>query len=444
MKRKLINRILIVAGLLAGGLVAYSQETDGTFSAFSPYSIYGVGDIAKGTTSFNSSMAGVGIATRNSRFVNTMNPAAVTARDSLSFMADASLAQKNNFFSQGGVNSVNNTVNFNNFAVSFPIYRRYLDFYAGITPYSSVGYNVSHPITDPSFVGMAGNVTYTSKGNGSVNSIYFGAGSQLTRRLSVGVEGIYYFGKLTKATTMEFSNSSFRAIHSGHELVLRGLTAKFGAQLEVPMGESSTMTVGATYKLGTNMRGYNKDYIIASISSAYDTVKFNQDTLHRMKDKVKFADELGVGINFRGGDKWTVEANYIRSNTKPCGYSSTTGFKNESESIRFTSGTSQSVRIGASYVPNRNDIRYYMRRVIYRGGVYWDQAYYKVNGNNVNTYGITLGASFPVSRTRNYLNVAVDLGQRGTKDDNLIRERFINFTVGINIFDIWFIKPKYD
>ena len=55
-----------------------------------------------------------------------------------------------------------------------------------------------------------------------------------------------------------------------------------------------------------------------------------------------------------------------------------------------------------------------------------------------------LGASFPVSRTRNYLNVAVDLGQRGTKDDNLIRERFINFTVGINIFDIWFIKPKYD
>ena len=244
MKRKLINRILIVAGLLAGGLVAYSQETEGTFSAFSPYSIYGVGDIAKGTTSFNSSMAGVGIATRNSRFVNTMNPAAVTARDSLSFMADASLAQKNNFFSQGGVNSVNNTVNFNNFAVSFPIYRRYLDFYAGITPYSSVGYNVSHPITDPSFVGMAGNVTYTSKGNGSVNSIYFGAGSQLTRRLSVGVEGIYYFGKLTKATTMEFSNSSFRAIHSGHELVLRGLTAKFGAQLEVPMGESSTMTVG--------------------------------------------------------------------------------------------------------------------------------------------------------------------------------------------------------
>ena len=173
-------------------------------------------------------------------------------------------------------------------------------------------------------------------------------------------------------------------------------------------------------------------------------MKFNQDTLHRMKDKVKFADELGVGINFRGGDKWTVEANYIRSNTKPCGYSSTTGFKNESESIRFTSGTSQSVRIGASYVPNRNDIRYYMRRVIYRGGVYWDQAYYKVNGNNVNTYGITLGASFPVSRTRNYLNVAVDLGQRGTKDDNLIRERFINFTVGINIFDIWFIKPKYD
>ena len=152
----------------------------------------------------------------------------------------------------------------------------------------------------------------------------------------------------------------------------------------------------------------------------------------------------------RGSDKWSVEVDYIRSNAGPCGYSSVVGFKNESETVKFSSGVSQSVRVGASYVPNRNDIRYYMRRVAYRAGAYWDQAYYKVNGNNVNSYGITLGASFPTTSvnnprgSRNHINVAVDLGQRGTKDNNLIRERFINFTVGVNIFDIWFIKPKYD
>ncbi len=444
MKKTLLNKILLAVCFFAGGFSSFAQEISGTYSAFSPYSIYGIGDIAKGTTSHNSSMGGVGIATRDSRFVNPMNPAAVTARDSLSFMVDVSLAQRNVFFSQGGVNSVNNTFNFNNFVFSFPIYGKYLDFYAGITPHSSIGYKVSHPITDPALIGLTGNVTYTSEGNGSVNKIYFGAGSQLFRRLSVGVEGIYYFGKLTKTTTMDFANTSFRTIMSGHELSLRGMTVKAGAQLDVPMGENSTMTLGATYRLGTNMRGYNKDYLIASISSAYDTVRFNQDTLHRMKDRVKFADELGVGIAFRGGDKWTFEANYIRSNATGCGYSAVSGFKNESENVRFSSGVSQSVRIGASYVPNRNDIRYYMRRVAYRAGAYWDQAYYKVNGYDVNTYGLTFGASFPVNRQRNYLNVGVDLGQRGTKDNDLIRERFINFTVGINIFDIWFVKPKYD
>ncbi|MBQ6087360.1 MAG: hypothetical protein IJK96_04805 [Bacteroidales bacterium] len=450
MKRKLIGRIVLLAGLLAGGAVLHAQEVDGTYSAFSPYSIYGVGDISKGTTSFNASMAGVGVATRDNRFVNVVNPAAVTARDSLSVMADVSLAEKNNYFSQGGINSSNNIFNFNNFVISFPVYRRYLDVYLGIKPYSSVGYNVSHPITDPAFIGTTGNVTYTSRGNGSVNSLYLGAGSQLTRHLSVGVEGIYYFGKLNKATAMSFSNTSFRTINSGHELSLRGVTLKVGAQMDIPMGEMSTMTVGATYKLGTKISGYNKDYLIATISSASDTVRYNRDNLRDYKDRVKFADELGVGVSMRGSDKWSVEVDYIRSNAGPCGYSSVVGFKNESETVKFSSGVSQSVRVGASYVPNRNDIRYYMRRVAYRAGAYWDQAYYKVNGNNVNSYGITLGASFPTTSvnnprgSRNHINVAVDLGQRGTKDNNLIRERFINFTVGVNIFDIWFIKPKYD
>jgi hypothetical protein len=40
--------------------------------------------------------------------------------------------------------------------------------------------------------------------------------------------------------------------------------------------------------------------------------------------------------------------------------------------------------------------------------------------------------------------LGVDIGQRASKRDNLVRERYVNFTISMNIFDLWFIKPRYD
>ena len=74
---------------------------NGTYNGYSPYSVYGIGDLHGSGTSFNASMGGVGIATRNRRFVNTMNPASATARDSLSFMADFGLSGKTSLFTEG-------------------------------------------------------------------------------------------------------------------------------------------------------------------------------------------------------------------------------------------------------------------------------------------------------------------------------------------------------
>ena len=88
-----IERIFLIAVFLIIGLSASAQE--GAYGAYSPYSIYGIGDISKEGNAFTKSMGGVGIATRNRRFINYTNPAAVTARDSLAFMADFGLEQKN-------------------------------------------------------------------------------------------------------------------------------------------------------------------------------------------------------------------------------------------------------------------------------------------------------------------------------------------------------------
>ena len=416
------------------------KAQEGAHSAYSPYSIYGIGDISKEGTAFNKGMGGTGIATRNKRFINYLNPAAVTARDSLSFMADFGLSQKNTIYRQGDIKSGNNTFNIYDFIMSFPIYRSSA-FMVGITPFSDVGYDFSSIETDPDIIGNTGNITYDSYGTGSVYQIFFGAGATFWKRLSIGAEAIYYFGNLDKVTNMDYSNSSYRSLNSGNDLALRAATGKFGIQYEQKIAGDVSMVIGATYRMGTDLKGYATEYRYANLSSVTDTLRHNVDTL--AKAGLRVADEIGVGISFKGGDKWSAEFNYLRSDWTKSGFDTAKGFR-VSGASNFSSTVSQSLRAGFEFVPNRNDIRYFFKRCAYRGGVYYDQAYYKLDGNNINSMGITLGMTLPVFRLYNGLTVGVDLGQRAGTRNNMIRERYAMFVVGFNIHDIWFQKPQYN
>ena len=418
-------------------ICAVAQE--GAHSAYSPYSIYGIGDISKEGTAFNKGMGGTGIATRNKRFINYLNPAAVTARDSLAFMADFGLSQKNTVYKQGDIKSGNNTFNIYDFVMSFPIYRSSA-FMVGITPFSDVGYDFSSIETDPEIIGNTGNVSYDSYGTGSIYQIFFGAGVTFWKKLSLGAEAIYYFGNLDKVTNMTYSNSSYRSINSGHDFALNAASGKFGLQFEQKIAGNVSMTVGATYRLGADLKGYTTEYRYANLSSVSDTLRHNIDTL--AGSGLRITDELGVGIALKGGDKWVAEFDYLRSDWSKSGFDKANGFGISGDS-KFSSTVSQSFRAGFEFVPNRNDIRYFFKRCAYRGGVYYDQAYYKLDGNNVNSMGVTLGITLPVFRWYNGLTLGVDMGQRASTRNNMIRERYAMFVVGFNIHDIWFQKMQY-
>ena len=433
-----IERAILISVFLIISVCVSAQE--GTYGAYSPYSIYGIGDLSKQGTAFNKSMGGTGIATRNRRFINYLNPAAVTARDSLAFMADFGLSGNNNVFAQGDRKSANNTFNIYDFVMTFPIWRSSA-FIVGLTPFSDIGYDFSSVEDNDQIIGQTGNITYDSFGKGSVYQLFLGAGVTFWKKFSVGAEMIYYFGNLDKVTNMNYSNASFRSVNAGNEIMARGLTGKFGLQYEQKLGGDVSMVVGATYRMGTNMKGYSTEYRYAKQSSLIDTLRYNVDTLGM--SGVRFGDELGLGISVKGGDKWSAEFNYIRSDWRNSGFDNITGFAVSGVS-KFSSTVSNSFRAGFEFVPNRNDIRYYFRTCTYRAGVYYDKAYYKLDGNNVNSMGITLGMTLPVFKGHNGISIGVDMGQRGSLKDKMIRERYATFVIGFNIHDIWFRKVQYD
>lgn len=408
--------------------------------------MFGIGDISRQGSAYNKSMGGVGIATRDKRALNYLNPAAVTARDKKTFMADFSLAQGNRYYKQGDMSSSNNTFNIYDVAFSFPVYKS-LAMYAGFSPFSDLGYKISSKETG-NIISQTGVITNTVQGYGGLSEVFLGAGLTPFKGFSIGAEGQYYFGKLNKNSTFDLASTGFRDIYSGYEMHLKSYSGKFGVQYETPAMGNVTAVIGATYRLKSNFSGHVDRYEIQTISSINDSTPSPRtftDTLGK-RNRVGLAQEIGAGFSLRG-NKWTAEVNYLRSDWSSCGLDNVPGFACVGSAV-FSATTSQSVRAGFSYVPNRNDIRYYRRRVTYRAGAYWDQAYYKVDGSNINAFGLTFGATLPVFSNRtgvtNGLTVGIDIGQRGSTAGNLVRERFINFNIGLNLLDIWFLKPRYD
>ena len=445
---RLSGRIIKLLALAFCLLVPLSALADGgATSSYSPYSIFGIGDLILPGTAYNHSMGGVGIASRNNKHLNPLNPASVTARDTLAFMADFSVRGENKYFRQGDVFSAHNTVNINDCIVSFPIWRSSA-MMAGIRPLSSTGFGYRTEYTDPSIIGKTGKITYEAEGSGGLYQVFLGAGVTFWKRLSLGAEATYTFGNIQKEYSQTFSEASYSGANTYYELSLRALTGKFGLQYEQPLGKRAKLCIGATYSLGNEIGGYMEKYKLSTSSASSDTLFMHIDTLSRLPVKPRLTSELGVGISLRVDDKWMLEFDYTRSDWRDCNFTEVEGFyanrvEQPGKSI-FSPAVSESYRLGFEIVPNRNDIRYYMRTCAYRAGVYYRRDYFKLDGYNIDSFGLTLGMTLPVFRWHNGVTVALEMGQRGVVANNLIRERYFSFSVGLNIFDIWFQKPRYE
>ena len=433
MSRRLIDRLWIAAALLLAGLPLCAQN--GTYNGYSPYSVYGIGDLHNAGTAYKSSMGGVGIATRNKRYVNTLNPASITTRDSLSFMADFGLSGKASLFTEGDLKGSKFLFNISDFVITFPMWRK-TAFMAGIKPFSDTGFAMSYidKITSgDQSIGYTGNRAYGAFGDGGLNQFFLGASALLWNRLSIGAEYDLYFGTISKYSSSSFSDASYRSQTLGDTLQVNTSTAKFGLQYEQPVGARGKLVVGATYRLKAQLRGHAIEY--SNIS------EMDLGSHELVNDNIWLADEIGAGISYTQGDRWMFEVDYTRGDWSGSNFDKVRGFRNNGV-YSFTSGVAQSARMGFEITPNRNDIRYFYKRCTYRVGAYMDQSYYQVNGANILSAGITLGMTLPVYQGYNGITFAIDMGQRGF-GNAFVKEKYLGFHVGFNIFDIWFRKPQY-
>jgi hypothetical protein len=255
------------------------------------------------------------------------------------------------------------------------------------------------------------------------------------RNFSIGAEGIYYFGTIDRRSDILFnSDATYRTINTGSDYVISSLAAKFGIQYKKNFEDGLSFTAGATWLMGRSLSGdYTRYAYATNVNGIRDTIYSNKTESAMME----IPSELGIGFSIRKKDKWLVGADYTRQDWTNAGFAATPG-------VDFSTSVSNSFKLGFEYIPNRYDIRYYSKRITYRGGLYYDQTYMKLNGRQVNSMGVTLGATLPLLRLYNGVGISVDMGQRGSLKNNLVRERYVMFNLSFSLHDLWFIKYRYD
>ena len=408
------------------------------FNTYSPYTRFGLGDLARQGVSQNQAMGGTGLAIHENNRINYLNPASFAALDSTTVYFDFGA---NAFFNEYKTTQHSNSWwNMNLHHVVFATSMgKYLGLSAGIVPYSSIGYNIKQEFND--FINGEAMDSYY-KGDGGIMNFYVGTSVKLLDRISVGVTMNYLMGRLTRERQVNFPmNSNYASASSIENFDLRQPVFSLGIQYRETIKEKFFFTVGGIYDVKANVNADVK-YKLTNNIYPFDTISMggselihpryildNDTTLAHFAIPRKAGAGIAVGIP----NKLTVTADYYVQDW-------TGSFSGEN----FKSTRASSLNLGAEYTPNADALRGYHKLMTYRIGGYLSNYYLEVNNVQLEDYGITFGVGLPVRTMKSSLNIAFTLGTRGTTEYNLVKENYGIITFNVTLHDLWFRKRRFD
>lgn len=424
---------------IIGGLTLFTiQSIHAQELSTSPYSGYGIGELLFDNSTEQGGMAGISTLNANpyGQSANFYNPAANSSLRMVNF--NVSLRGDNTDYKFGNTKENSGSAYISNLSLAFPLSPKSQAGF-GYQPYTTTGYNVlkiDSTSTDA--------INAQSKGNGGINSIHAFYNRNITPELSVGVRGNFLFGEQQKNEIISLDGASLLTDHNS-KVSYSGFQFTLGTMYNKKVGKDHQLNLGATYTLGSDIKAQYTNLITTYNYNganvvALDTISFQHDK----NAKATLPQHLSFAASYGKDLKWNVAAE--------AKFSAWSGYKNpvydENQSVlsRVDNKDSYRLALGGYYIPNFNSYKSYFDRIIYRTGVYYERGPYNVNDHQINRYGATLGFGLPVGKTNDgsMLNIALEYGQRGSTDYNLIQENYLGFRIGFDFNDIWFRKRVID
>ncbi|GAB2831072.1 hypothetical protein [Ferruginibacter profundus] len=426
----------------------------------SPYSRYGLGDLAPNHNIASRAMGGIaaGLLDIKSSLegfgsINFVNPATLGMMPLTIFDIGGEVDIRN-LKSTNPVKkfSSTNTI-FSYLQLGFPLttekMRKKKIFWGmslGLKPVTKVNYKIEK-------FGRLNNIDSLNtlyEGSGGTNEAFIGTGLKI-KNLSLGISAGYLFGNKDYSTKLNFINDTvtYYKSNSANKTTFGGILVTGGFQYEIPLNKDKDqlfprLRIGAYGNLQQSLKAKRDDiretyeYDVNNAAYRIDSVYENKD----VKGTIQYPASVGAGFTYQD-QHWILGADFERTNWNKYRY------YDQADQVQ----SNWTLRVGGQYYPAKinTPVKKYFNYVKYRAGFYYGPDYIKTN-NSRPEYAITLGTGMPLTSlqrvsyyTTEYvvLNTALEIGNRGDKNANL-KETTVRFSIGVSMNASWFIKRKYN
>ncbi len=418
------NICFMLFGLLLIATNSFAQNR-----IISPYSRFGIGELQTNNFTRPMAMGGVKYALRNNDMINFYNPASYSAFDTTTFVFETGILSTFEQLETKDMKKNHNYTNLNYLIFGMPI-TKWWGFSFGLLPLSSTGYNISYTETSINY----GKIKYIYEGSGGINQFYLG-NSFRYKDLSIGFNATYMFGSINKIRHLYFPDSSkFLGTNISNTLQLSDFYLNYGIQYTHKINKEKRIGFGLVFGNSSKIKA-NQNELTRSFTGLPEQLNFlDVITDTTIEGNVSFPLNVGFGMSYEVVNKLLVAGDF--------------GFQKWSEYSAF--GIKDSLKdvisasFGAQYTPQKFSSSSYIKRMTYRLGVRYSKSYLELKNTQLDELGVSFGFGFPLRKSRSTINLAIELGKKGTTNNQLIQENYGKVTLGFSIFERWFIKNKLD
>jgi hypothetical protein len=424
MLRKLALGVLSTLLLISEG---FGQNSASTYSAL------GIGEFNYGGQIQNQGMGGLGISFGTGWSANAVNPA-LTTRNTI-FNFQASLNYKRIDVANDTESSLVDGGGLSYLAISLPVKTGKFTAGMGLGQISSINYRlkVDSPIANSALI--ANNYL---EGDGGISEAYVNFGYLVAKNLSIGVHGSYLFGSSIRSNQLlVFDQKGVevgRASEYYERISVSDVAVKVGAHYFFKTSEKSNLHLGAIYQTFGDVNGtaFAK---LAPIGQASSPKTDGDLIANNERGNIYLPSRYGFGVSYEKNNKFVVGLEGQMQD-----FAQYRNFFGEPLSLQ----AAQKVGLGFQIVPDFTDFDKLLNRSTYRMGLEWMRTPYFINQTTINDIGINFGTSIPVNQL-SLVNMAMKVGRRGTVDNGLIREAYVNFSLGFSLNDnSWFYKRVFE
>lgn len=406
-----------------------SQFASTQVGSSSPYSFAGIGEINFRGNQINRFMGGIDIY-NDSIHANLNNPASYGDLKMVTYSMGINYKVTNLSDKESSYQTSNSSLDY--LGIAIPAGK--FGFGFGLVPYSSVGYRLEGRNDLLNF-----NSTNQFEGSGGINRAFFSVGFRLTKYFSIGATFNYGFGEITYRTTKLIDNIELVTILQ-NKSSLSGLNYQISSNLKLPVSKDVDFHLMYSLSPESNTKSKNSRIYLTdsqnniNVGSDFEEVDLSANGLSNTKVNLSKITAIGIGLSKE--KKWFFGAQYSMINSE--------NFRNDFINIpSLTYQNGSRISLGGFYIPNYSSLTDYWKRVVFRVGYRNELSGIIINNFVLRETGITFGFGLPMTGYSN-TNIGIEIGKRGSIENNLVMEKFWSLRIGFSLNDIWFIKRQFN